>query len=369
MMDRLYLDHNATTPLLPAVKNALMAALDLTGNASSIHGEGRKIRQLVEEAREKVAFFFDVKPSRVVFTSGATEANNLMLKGFSGPVIVSTIEHDSVINARLDVQVCSVTRQGCLDLDRLETLLKTSKVKTLVSLMAANNETGVIQPLQEVRELAHRYGAILHSDAVQAIGRIPLNWKELGLNYLSLSAHKIGGPQGVGALIIDENLPLKPLITGGGQERFFRSGTENTLGIVGLGAAIDGIGNQDWSGIETLRDTLEERLLKRYPEIEIYGRDAPRLPNTSALRMPAVKNALQVMHFDLKGIALSAGSACSSGKVKTSPVLKAMGIAEPDLNESIRVSMGLRTTPQDVERFIGTWEELYLTIQPNLKSA
>lgn len=363
MTQRLYLDHNATTPLLPSVKEAMIAAMSLLGNASSVHGEGRKIRQIIEQNREKIAAFFSIKPSRVVFTSGATEANNYILRGFSGPVIIGATEHDSVLQPRSDAKICTITKQGYLDLGHLKELLTESLEPPLVSVMIANNQTGIIQPLVEIMDLVNSHGGIFHSDCVQGIGKLPLDWKSLNFNYLSFSGHKIGAPQGIGALIIDERKSLTPLIMGGGQERSFRSGTENFLGIVGLGAAIDAMKSQDWSEIEALRNSLEETLLNRYPEITIFGRDSQRLPNTMAIRMPGVKNELQVMAFDLKGIAISAESACSSGKVKTSHVLKAMGIPEPDRNENIRVSLGLETTQKDIERFITTWESIYLTKQ------
>ena len=359
MTQRLYLDHNATTPLLPSVKEAMMAAMDLHGNPSSIHKEGRKIRQMIEESREKIATFFNVKSARVVFTSGATESNNHVLKGFAGPVIISAIEHDSVRQPRTDARICNVTQHGVLDLNHLEDLLKESSEPTLVSVMLANNQTGVIQPIAEIIKITQSHGGISHSDCVQGVGKLNLDWGTLKPHYLSFSGHKIGAPQGVGALIIDENRPISALIKGGGQERSWRSGTENFLGIMGLGIAIEAAKKQDWTRVKALRDILESTLLSRYPEIEIFGYESQRLPNTTSLRMPGFKNDLQVMLFDLKGIAVSAEAACSSGKVKSSHVLKAMGIQESSRNENIRVSLGLETTQQDIERFIATWEEIY----------
>lgn len=356
---RIYLDHNASTPMLPKVKQAITEALVYQGNASSIHQEGRKIRQLIEESREKVASYLKVHSSRIVFTSGATEANNHVLKGFSGPVIINDAEHDSVRHVRSDAQLCSVTSQGLLDLTHLEDLLKQSKEPVLISAMWANNESGVIQPLEEILSLTRRFGAFLHSDCVQGIGKIQLNWSQNAPNFISLSGHKIGSPQGVGVLVIDEKYPLLPLTRGGGQERSHRSGTENTLHIIGLGHAIDHVQEQNWSSIKKLRDGLEETLLSQYPEITIYGKEVERTPNTSLIRMPNVKNSIQVMSFDIKGIALSSGSACSSGKVKSSHVLKAMGVTDENASETIRVSLGLETTEKDIHTFMDVWKAIY----------
>lgn len=365
-MMRLYFDHNATSPLLSQVKDAMILAMDKIGNASSVHQEGRHVRQQLEEVRQTLANYFAVKPSRVVFTSGATESNNLILKGHKGPVITSAIEHDSVLKAREDALFCRVTADGIVDLNHLEELIQQTPHRPdapiLISIMAANNETGVIQPLQEIATLGKKYGCILHSDAVQIIGKCDVDWTMLDLNYISLSAHKMGGPQGIGALIIDEGRSLMPLVIGGGQERYFRPGTENVLGIIGFAAAIDHCHPQKWGKIATLRDVLETRILNLCPETCFYGKSPThqRLPNTSNIRMPGVKNNIQVINFDLKGISLSAGSACSSGKVKTSHVLQAMGITDNQLHESIRVSLGPQTTSEDVDRFVLIWQDLYI---------
>lgn len=364
-MKRLYLDHNATTPLLPQVKMAIREAMELIGNASSIHEDGRRVRRCLEEARQEIATYFHCKSSQVIFTSGATEANNMILKGFNGSVIISSIEHDSVLHTRPDAQICDVLPTGIIDLSHLETLIKKhytqNNTPLLISIMAANNETGMIQPLASIKELARRYGAYIHTDAVQVVGKYPLNWSDLDLDFISLSAHKIGGPQGIGALIINEQVLLTPLLTGGGQERSFRSGTENVLGIIGLGTAIKLSASQNWSATSKMRDYLENELQKRCSSLlpYEYNEKYDRLPNTTILRMPGVRNNSQVMHFDLQGISLSAGSACSSGKVKTSHVLQAMGVPEPALQETIRVSLGKENSQRDIDRFIQVWEELY----------
>jgi cysteine desulfurase len=329
----------------------------LVGNASSVHQFGRKVRQKIEQARQDVADFFKSSPAGVIFTSGATEANHLALCGFEGHVIISTVEHDSIDQARLDRTLCPVDRHGVINLEALEDLLRNHQEPVLVSVMAANNETGVVQPLNQVIELAKRYGAFVHCDAVQAIGRLPLPWE--GIDMISLSAHKLGGPQGVGALVMRTEVALKAQVRGGGQERSFRSGTENFLGILGLAAALKMAKDQDWEPIKTIRDTLERRLKEKCPDVVFLANEVPRLPNTALIVMKGVKSATQVMNFDLAGIALSAGAACSSGKVKSSRVLKAMGVPEALADCSIRVSLGI-TSPSDlVDRFLETWIEIY----------
>lgn len=364
-MKRLYLDYNATIPMLPQVKAALQDAMDLVGNASSIHQDGRRVRQYLENVRQDISTYFHVKPSQVVFTSGATEANNMVLKGFNGSVIVSAIEHDSVLQARPDVQICRVLSSGVIDLTHLESLIKNhagkGKVPLLISIMAANNETGIIQPLDAIRALARHYGVYIHTDAVQVVGKWPLNWGALDFDFVSFSAHKIGGPQGVGALILNERIPLMPLMMGGGQERSWRSGTENVLGIIGFGAAMKAAVNQDWSSTAKMRDYLENELQKRCLSFNPYDYNGKydRLPNTTNIRMPGVRNNSQVMYFDLQGISLSAGSACSSGKIKASHVFQAMGVPESTFQETIRVSLGREHSREDIDRFVGVWEELY----------
>lgn len=366
-MSRIYLDHNATTVLHPAVHNAITETLACLGNASSIHTHGRTVRSLLETARSRVAGFFAVRPSQVVFTSGATEANNMLMKGFRGRIITSMIEHDSILEASKSAQRCRVDSQGLVDLGHLEDLLQTSDEPALVSIMAANNETGVIQPMAEVVALCRRYGARVHSDVVQAIGKTDLGWAGLKLDFISLSGHKIGALQGIGALVINEHVPIRPLVCGGGQERYYRSGTENVTGIVSLGTAIEACRSQNWLGIERLRNYLEEQLLQACPELTVFADKVARLPNTTCFATPGITSHTQVMHFDLMGISVSAGSACSSGKVKVSHVLEAMGATKPILGNSLRVSLGQTTTEQDINRFIDTWRRLFERARVNLK--
>ena len=355
-----YLDYNAAAPLRPESRQAILETADLVGNASSVHQFGRRLRQKIEQARIEAAGFLQTEAASIIFTSGATEANHLALCGYEGRVVVSAIEHGSVDEARPDRHVCPVDAQGVIDLMALEKLLQRLMAENpqpvMVSVMAANNETGVIQPVDRVAAVAKKFGAYLHCDAVQAAGRMTMAWE--GIDLVSVSAHKMGGPQGIGVLANRSSVPLKALLRGGGQERSFRAGTENPLGIAGFAAAIRAAKTEDWSSVKVLRNTLERRLMAECPDAIIVARDAPRLPNTSVIIMKGVKSATQVMGFDLQGIAVSAGSACSSGKVRPSRVLKAMGIPEPLAGCAIRVSLGLDTPPEAADRFIEVWKEM-----------
>lgn len=356
----IYLDYNATAPLLPSVKKSMIEAMDVIGNASSVHKAGRATRQLIEESRLKVAQKLNVAPARVIFTSGATEANNMALKGFKGPLIVSGIEHDSVYEARPDAHVCEVTAAGIVDLNHLELLLQ--KVSSpLVSIMAANNETGAIQPLSQIAEMIRHYNGYFHCDAVQAIGKINIDWTNLKCDMISLSAHKLGGPQGVGALIVSTSLALMPCFKGGGQERYFRPGTENLLGIIGFGQAI--LEDHDWKPTQNLRDYIQERILEICPESDVFSKQINRLPNTLNFTMPGVRSDTQVMSFDLADIAVSAGSACSSGKVKPSRVLQAIRIKQKNIENALRISLGPNTTKDEADRFIEVWQQIYQQVK------
>lgn len=354
---RVYLDHNATAPLRPAVKAAIVAAFDLLGNPSSVHGHGRAARRAVEEARSAVAALAGSVPSRVVFTAGGTEANNLALRGFPDRRrIVSAVEHDSVLAVAPEAARIPVDREGVADLAALDRLL-TGGGPALVSLMLVNNETGVIQPVAEAARLAHAHGALLHCDAVQAAGRLPLAMADLGADLLTLSAHKIGGPAGVGALVLADGVEPEPLLLGGGQERRRRAGTENLLGIVGFGAAALAVREDAGSmaAVVALRDSLEARALAAIPVARVMGAGGPRVGNVSSLALPGISGETQVMALDLAGIAVSAGSACSSGKVRESHVLRAMGADESLCGSALRVSLGWDSTAADIERFLDAW--------------
>ncbi|PWC54624.1 cysteine desulfurase family protein [Azospirillum sp. TSO22-1] len=354
---RVYLDYNASAPLKPGVKAAVVAALDLVGNPSSVHGHGRAVRRAVEDARAKVAALAGAAPTRAVFTAGGTEANNLALRGFPGRrPIVSAVEHDSVLAAVPDAPRIPVDSQGRADLDALERLLAGGG-PALVSLMLVNNETGVIQPVAEAARIAHAHGALLHCDAVQAAGRLPLALADLGADLLTLSAHKIGGPAGVGALLLGEGVEPEPLLRGGGQERRRRAGTENLLGIVGFGAAA-ALAAEDVAAAPdraALRDSLEMRALDAVPVARVMGAGAARVGTVSCLALPGASGETQVMALDLAGIAVSAGSACSSGKVKASHVLRAMGADDSLAGSALRISLGWGSTAEDVGRFLAAW--------------
>jgi cysteine desulfurase len=355
-----YLDYNATAPLKPAVIEAVAAALAETGNASSVHRFGRLARRAVETAREQVAALVNAAPSAVVFTGSGTEANNLALHQAQGrPVLASAIEHDSVLRAAPDAVRIPVTRDGVVDLEALDRLLAGTP-GALVVVMLANNETGVIQPVADVARIARAHGASVHCDAIQAAGKVGADMRTLGVDMLALSAHKLGGPQGIGALIVSDRIAVKPLVLGGGQERGRRAGTENVAGIVGFGVAAS-LAAADLSKmgeIAGLRDATEARLKSVASEAVILGAAADRLPNTICVAMPGVAAETQVMALDLAGVAVGAGSACSSGKVKTSHVLAAMDAGKLAGN-AIRVSAGWCSTAEDFDRFVEAWTSLW----------
>jgi len=366
MKNPIYMDYNATCPARPAVIEAVSSAMATVGNPSSVHAQGRKARALVEEARVKVAALAGARARDVVFCSGGTEAANAVLRGAgAASLIISAIEHDSVRAAadvaNVPVFILPVDESGVVSLSRLGELLADAPAPALVSVMYANNEMGAVQPIASIVELAKEHGAMVHSDAVQAAGKIPLDMAALGLDYMTLSAHKIGGPQGVGAVVLSPLAPLKALLVGGGQELGRRSGTENVAGVVGFGvAAIEALEHlADSESIEELRDSLEVQLRGHANDMVIVGGKAERLPNTSCIALPGVKGETQVMHFDLAGICVSSGSACSSGKVKSSHVLNAMGYAPEIAEASIRVSLGRETTETDIAAFVKAWKTLY----------
>jgi cysteine desulfurase len=372
MNERVYFDWNATAPLRPEARAAVCAAMEVDGNPSSVHGEGRAARRLVEEARESVASLVGAEPRNVTFTSGGTEANMLALAPGYGATIhsrllVSATEHASVLaGGRFPasaVERLPVTGSGHLDLGALERRLEALGRSVLVSVMLANNETGVVQPIAAVASLVHQAGGMLHVDAVQAPGRIACDINELGADLLTLSGHKIGGPKGVGALIRrDPALPSPvPLITGGGQERRVRAGTENVPGIAGFGAAAAATlrdSASERARLLGLRARLESSLKAHFPGVVVFGADAERLPNTTLFGVPGVKAETAVIALDLEGIAVSSGAACSSGKVQPSHVLAAMGISPALARGAIRVSLGPTTSESDIDRFIRAWIKL-----------
>jgi cysteine desulfurase len=364
---RHYLDYNATAPVRPQACAAVTGALALPGNPSSVHGEGRAARAIVEAARAEVAALVGAHPAQVTFTGSGSEANNLALLGpRPARLVVSAIEHASVLRPAAErpgaFALIPVTRDGIIDLAALEDILSVSASggPTLVSVMLANNETGVIQPVADVVALARRAGALVHVDAVQALGRLAVDFNALGCDMMSLSAHKIGGPKGIGALVRRDGLSLAPLVAGGGQERSLRAGTENVPGIAGFGAAARAAGEELAQGREMarlgrLRDRIEAAVRRAGQDAVIVGAGAPRLPNTTCIALPGLKAETQVMAFDLAGIAVSAGSACSSGKVEPSHVLAAMDLGPEVTGSAVRVSLGFGSTDADADAFIEAW--------------
>lgn len=357
-----YLDYNATAPVRPAVIEAIREALAGTGNASSVHDFGRRARRALEEARASIGALVGAPPDRVVLTSGGTEANNQALRSVApGPCVISAVEHDSVLGAAPDALRLPVDGAGRVVLDGLAEALQRAG-PAVVSVMLANNETGVVQPVREIAAIARRHGALVHCDAVQAGGKTSIDMAGLGVDMLSLSAHKLGGPQGIGALVVRDGIDPHSLLRGGGQERRWRAGTENLPGAIGFGLACR-LALEDISftaRVGALRDDLEAHILRVAPSARVSGKDAERLCNTTCLAMPGVGNQTQLMAFDLEGIAVSTGSACSSGKVGPSHVLAAMGVPEGEAACAIRISLGWASTRADVDRFVEAWTRLFV---------
>jgi cysteine desulfurase len=351
-----YLDWNATAPLRREAATAITEAVALGGNPSSVHRRGRAARQLVERSREAIAALVDAPADGVVFTSGGTEANHLALLGCGrARVLVSAVEHPSVLQAVPDAERIPVDGNGVVDLAALTTLLAADAHPALVSVMLANNESGAIQPVHEIAEIVHAHGALFHCDAVQAVGKIPVSFADIAADFMTVSAHKIGGPTGVGALVIAPGIELAPLLRGGGQERNRRAGTENLAGIAGFAAAAEACDPSEYAAVRKLRDQFEAALSRDAIVISVT---APRLPNTSAIAMPGVPAETQVIALDLDGVMVSAGAACSSGKVGPSHVLAAMGVAPDIANSTIRVSLGWSTTEAEIAHFIDAWTAL-----------
>ncbi len=355
MFDR-YFDHNATSPMRHEVKDHLRKNLDFLGNPSSVHQQGRKVRSLMEAERSAIGTTLGIDPRRLIFTSGATEANNMVLKGLKDyPVYVSAVEHDSVRDVRKDAGVLRVTKDGVLDLNYLEDVLKHHQGdKVLISVMAANNETGAIQPVEQVQKLCKKYGALSHCDGVQGLRKLDIKWSDF--DFSSFSGHKLGALSGVGVLVINPAIALEKIVIGGGQERSYRAGTENILGILSLGRAFETFST---GNAKNLRDRIEAEIQTYCPDARIISKNVDRLDNTSLIAMPSMVSETQLMNFDLSGFCLSAGSACSSGKVKKSPVLTAMGIDNELAKCTLRVSLGWTNTPEAVSDFIKIWRNLY----------
>lgn len=376
MPSRVYLDWNATTPLRPEARAAMVASYDLVGNPSSVHAEGREARRLVEDARNALAAAVGALPRNVVFTSAGTEANVLALspglRGSSGgPVrrlLVSAIEHASVLaGGRFPADSIGrirATRSGIVDLNHLREQLADGP-PALVSIMAANNETGALQPVAEAAQIVHEAGGLLHVDAIQALGKIAFNINAVGADLATFSAHKIGGPKGVGALVVAEGITgLEPVLRGGGQELNRRAGTENVAGIAGFGAALKMALEalpENAERITTLRDRLENGI-RAIAGATVFSEEVKRLPNTVLFTAPGLKAETAVISFDLEGIAVSSGSACSSGKVQPSHVLSAMGFGPSMAQGAVRLSLGWSTEADDINRALEAWRKLGNTL-------
>ncbi len=351
-----YLDYNASAPVLDVVIDAISETLRMTGNPSSQHSYGRQLKALLRQARQDILASAGAGNADLVFTSSGTEANNLALHGIGhGAIATSSVEHLSILEPakKRGAYIIPVNRNGMIKLDLLESWLQKQGEGALVSIQVANSETGIIQPVDAILRLTRAYKAFLHMDSTQAYGKISWSFDDTGVDAATLSAHKIGGPKGIGALIIKKGLPLKPMFFGGAQEKYRRAGTENIAGIAGFQAAANHL---------ELTSDRHKRYIRQhfadYPD-SLIGGECDQLPNTLAIRMPGVKNHTQLIHFDLHGIAVSSGSACSSGKVEASHVLLAMGFTPENATEVIRLSYGKETTQSDIDAFLKVWKTLH----------
>lgn len=360
--NRIYLDYNATAPIRPDVIDGMSKIMHHVGNPSSIHQEGREARKIIEQARQNVSELVGCHPKQVIFTSGATESNNMLLKGYAPHrrILVSATDHPSIIYGGVDVELIPVHTNGLTDLVALEDLLKKDKTPSFVSIIMVNNETGVIQPIKEIGTLVKQYDGLFHTDAAQAAGRIPLHFPSMGVDFLSLSAHKMGGPHGMGAIIMQNGTNPPKLIHGGGQERRQRAGTENVAGIHGFGIAAEiALDNlENFSKLKAYRTQIETAFKSSHPNVLINGEEAPRVANTTSLTIEGFDASTLLMSFDLEGIAVSTGSACSSGSVQASHVLKAMGATDSQAKSGLRISSGWATTQGDIDAFIKSWTKI-----------
>ena len=364
-MRRVYLDHNATTPVHPEVVEAMMPFFrDQFGNASSIHWAGREVKKYLDEAREKVAAFMNADPEEVIFTGCGTESDNMAIKGVASThqdkgrhIITSKVEHHAVLHTcqfmrelGYEITYLSVDRDGLIDLEEVRRSIRPDTI--LVSIMFANNETGTIMPVQEIGSICREKGALFHTDAVQAVGKIPIDLKKLPVDILSLSGHKLNTPKGIGAQFIRKGTKLSPLIHGGAQERNRRAGTENIPYIIGLGKACE-IARRDFARrheyLQGLRNRLQEGIFRKIPHVELNGHPTQRLPNTLNVSFLYVEGESLLLNVDLEGIAVSSGSACSSGSADASYVILAMGKSPLVAQSAIRFSLGWTNTAEDVD--------------------
>ena len=365
----IYLDYNATAPLHKnVIKKIQNLKFEEFGNPSSVHKIGRNSKKIVEEVRRNILSTLKAKNYDLIFTSGATESNNLAIKGFIKKNNIKTIfslqtEHSSVIdvvkNLDIEKKFFNINPNGTVNLKEIEELLSKQKNPFLVSVMFANNESGIINPIYEISKIVRKYKGIMHCDGVQSLGKIEIDLDSLDVDLFAISSHKIGGPTGIGALLINTRNNISPEIIGGGQEKNLRSGTENFLGIVGFGEAINEVNNLTKicnSEIKNNRDLLEANLKKLSNEIKIFGEDTDRLANTCYFAYPSMTSENQVIALDQHGICVSSGAACSSGKVEPSHVLKAMQVDEKYIHSAIRVSLGWDSTKEQIETFLNIWK-------------
>ncbi len=361
MKDPVYLDYNATARIRPQVIDLVTKVMGEVGNASSVHSFGRNAHKYVEDARAQVAALVNVRRAQVIFNSGATEGLNTILCGYKDKrVLISAIEHPAVLESAPQAEKIPVTPDGIIDLEAFKTMLTDGDPPALVAVMLVNSEIGVIQPVKEIAALAHDAGALVLCDAVQAAGRIPVDFKGLDVDFMVLSGHKMAGPQGVGALVFREGLQLPKFMCGGGQESRQRAGTHNTAGIAGMGLAAQLAAENlpAYGEITKLRDALESEIRAITNRAVIYGENAPRVGNTSNIGLTGVSAQTQLMNLDLEGFAVSSGSACSSGAWKTSHVLTAMGADEEAAKSALRISLGWATTSAEIDAFIGAYKKM-----------
>lgn len=358
----IFFDHNSTVPLLNSVREAMFEISSQPLNSSSLHHYGRIAKKTLETARAKLLNFTGSHNGyNTIFTSCGTESNNLALKGFSNvSIITSTIEHPSVIHVANNPLI-NVTKAGVIDLNTLDYICSIQNAPFLVSIMAANNETGVLQPIDQAAKIVHKYNGLIHSDASQVFGKIQFNISELDLDMVTISAHKFGGPLGAAALIVKKNLDLKPIMFGGGQEFRYRPGTQNLPAIHGFGIAAEIALNtlDEYAKLSQLRDLMERELKNISPNSIVFGGESVRLPNTLSISMPDVTSETQVIYFDINGYSVSAGSACSSGKMDLPYVLMNMGYSENEARCSLRISLGLNNTLDEIKSFVKVWQDLY----------
>lgn len=368
-----YFDYNATCPIRSEVINLMGDVMRETGNASSVHSFGRKARSHIEKAREQVAQLVRTQNTSVTFTSGATEANNAVLQKFKGErILISAIEHPSVLEVCEQAELIKVDENGVIDLDAFKKQLEQGAPAALISVMLVNNETGAIQPVGEIARIAraHNKDVFVHTDAAQAPGRLSIDFPALLVDYMSLSAHKFGGPQGTGALISAPGARPVQLLLGGGQEKRQRAGTENVAGIAGMGLAAEmALKNLDeFVKLAQLRDQIEKSCSDTIPQTRIFAKDTERVANTSCVCVPGLDAQTQLMALDLAGFALSNGSACSSGKVNQSHVLKAMGASDIEANSALRISIGWGTTSEQIDEFIAAWTEMVTRMKDKIQN-